>query len=85
MVRWTRIGIIVQHQDQRQHQDQQQHHPEEEGQHNKKHLVKITSQLINVLENSLGEPAVCVCVDEELHVEHTPDLKKEQINPFSSL
>ena len=86
MLRWTRIGIIVQHQDQRQYQGQQQHnHPEEEGQHNKKHLVKITSQLINVLENSLGKPAVCVCIDEELHVEHTPDLKKEQINPLSSL
>jgi len=39
------------------------------------HLVKITSQLINVLENSLGEPAVRVCVDEQLHVEHTPDLR----------
>ena len=84
MLRWTRIGIIVQHQDQRQHQDQQQHHLEQDDQHYC-NLVKITSQLINVLENSLGEPAVCVCVDEQLHVEHTPDLKKEQINPFSSL
>ena len=79
MLRWTRIGIIVKHQDQRLHQVQQQHHPQQE------YLVKITSQLINVLENSLGEPAVRVCVDEQLHVEHTPDLKKEQINPFSSL
>ena len=62
----TKQSVIVKSSHgQRQYQGQQQHnHPEEEGQHNKKHLVKITSQLINVLENSLGKPAVCVCIDE---------------------
>ena len=40
-----------------------------------KNLIKISAQLIDILEDSLGKPTIRVCVDEELHVEHASDLK----------
>ena len=39
-----------------------------------KNLVQVPAQLLNVPENPLGQPAVSVRVDEQLHVEHLPDL-----------
>ena len=41
----------------------------------RENLIKISAQLIDILEDSLGEATVRVRVDEELHVEHASDLK----------
>ena len=40
----------------------------------RRNLIKISTQLINVLEDSFRKPTVRVCVDEQLHVEHASDL-----------
>ena len=40
----------------------------------RRNLIKISTQLINILEDSFRKPAVRVCVDEQLHVEHASDL-----------
>ena len=43
-----------------------------------KNLIKIPAQLVNILEDSLGEPTVRVRVNEELHVEHASDLEMKK-------
>ena len=40
-------------------------------------LVQVPAQLINILEDPLGQPAVGVGVDEEFHVEHVPHLSQD--------
>jgi len=39
-------------------------------------LVHITSKLVNILQNSLGQSGVGISVDEELHVEHVSHFRR---------
>ena len=43
------------------------------------HLVHVSSELINIFENSLGKSAVSICINEQLHVEQIPNLERESL------
>ena len=40
------------------------------------HLVHVSTQLINISENSLGEATVGISVDKQFHVEHITNLNQ---------